>query len=64
MTARLRNSCCRLNATTHSVFFVPSLYVVVKNIKMFIVAVELQQWIATMDSLYTVFELQHISYCC
>lgn len=42
-TGRLRNGCCRLNATTHSVFVVPSVDVAVKNIKMFIVAVELQQ---------------------
>jgi hypothetical protein len=54
--ARLRNGCCRLNATIRSVFVVPCVDAAVSNIKLFIVAIEMQQWVPfSLVSNYRIF---------
>jgi hypothetical protein len=39
------NHCCHGNATTRSVFIFVDLYVAVNNIKVYSVAMEMQQWV-------------------
>ena len=45
IVARSRNHCCHANATIRSLFIVVGVYVAVSNIKVFIIAMEMQQWL-------------------
>jgi hypothetical protein len=56
IVARSRNDCGHGNATVCSLFIVAGVDVVVNNIKMFSVAMEMQQWVSfTLVSSYKTF---------
>jgi hypothetical protein len=45
MVARLCNHCCHGNTTAHSLCIFINLHAAVSNIKLFSIAMEIQQWV-------------------